>query len=49
MYGVFHGTMVVSMRAMAFEEAKKAFQVTAPYSWVHGAPVHAVAMNAIGP
>lgn len=39
-HGVFHGTMVVSMRPMTPENAKKAQEITERFPLVHGGPVH---------
>jgi uncharacterized protein YcsI (UPF0317 family) len=38
--GVFHGPMVVSMRPLSADAAARAFEITARYPRVHGAPVH---------
>ena len=38
--GVFHGSMVVSMRPIPYELVPKAVQITASMPRVHGAPVH---------
>ncbi len=38
--GAFSGSMVVSMRPMAREEAERAVEITSRFPRVHGAPVH---------
>lgn len=38
--GVFHGSMVVSMRPIPYELVPKAVQITASMPRVHGAPIH---------
>ncbi len=47
-FGIFHGNMVVSMRPMTMDNAKRAFHISAPFSWAHGAPVHAGDPKLIG-
>lgn len=46
--GVFHGPMVVSMRPMKMQDAIRAVQITTRMPYVHGAPVHIGAPEAIG-
>lgn len=46
--GVFHGPMVVSMRPMTMWDAIRAVQITTRMPFVHGAPVHIGAPEAIG-
>ena len=46
--GVFHGTLVVSMRPMKPADAIRAVQITSRFPSVHGAPVHLGLPGAIG-
>ncbi len=46
--GVFHGPMVVSMRPMKPADAIRAVQITTRMPFVHGAPIHIGAPEAIG-
>jgi uncharacterized protein YcsI (UPF0317 family) len=46
--GPFAGPMVVSMRPMSPEQARRATQITAPCTSVHGAPVHTGDPETIG-
>ncbi len=46
--GVFHGPMVVSMRAIPREQVVKAVQVTSRFPTMHGAPIHIGNPGAIG-
>jgi uncharacterized protein YcsI (UPF0317 family) len=46
--GIFHGSMVVSMRPIPYELVPKAVQITAAMPRVHGAPVHIGDPAAIG-
>jgi len=46
--GVFHGSMVVSMRPIPHALVPKAVQITGQMPRVHGAPVHIGAPEAIG-
>ncbi|TAG47586.1 MAG: putative hydro-lyase [Betaproteobacteria bacterium] len=46
--GVFYGPMVVSMRPLSADDAARAFEITARYPRVHGAPVHMGDPSAIG-
>lgn len=46
--GPFRGPLVVSMRPMLPEQAKRAVEVTSRFSRVHGAPVHIGDPAAIG-
>jgi uncharacterized protein YcsI (UPF0317 family) len=46
--GVFHGPMVVSMRAIPRNQVVKAVQVTSRFPTMHGTPVHIGAPEEIG-
>ena len=46
--GAFHGTMVVSMRPMAYDQIVKSVLVTGAMPKVHGAPVHIGDPSVIG-
>jgi len=47
-YGIFSGSMVVSMRPMLPEQAKQAAEITAQFPRVHGAPIHSGDPSVIG-
>ena len=46
--GIFGGNLVVSMRPLTPENAKRAQEITSRYSKVHGEPVHLGDPAAIG-
>ncbi|MCD8348557.1 MAG: putative hydro-lyase [Lachnospiraceae bacterium] len=46
--GIFHGSMVVSMRPIPYELVPRAVQVTGAMPRVHGAPIHIGCPEAIG-
>jgi uncharacterized protein YcsI (UPF0317 family) len=46
--GIFHGTMVVSMRPIPKHQVEEAVAITGNYPDVHGAPVHINDPTAIG-
>jgi uncharacterized protein YcsI (UPF0317 family) len=46
--GMFHGSMVVTMRQVLPDKVVKAVQVTSRYASVHGGPVHIGDPNIIG-
>jgi len=46
--GPFAGPLVVSMRPMNPRQAQRAIEITTPFTWAHGAPVHIGDPESIG-